>query len=400
MTIYEVRISATFSPSYFKKRSPVQSVCMAYILIGATIYTGKDILKDHVLVIEGSNIQAISGDKDAFSAEAVDCTDCIIAPGLIDLQIYGGGGVLFSDNPTPEALKAMADHIVQTGTTGFFVTLATNSMDIFRKAMQVVRENPHPAVLGLHFEGPYINPEKRGAHILQYIKKPQKEEVARLLQEAQGVLKMMTLAPEMCDPAVIHLLRDHGVVVSAGHSNATFEEAVKGYENGITTTTHLFNAMSPFHHRNTGLPGAAFLTPWVYSSIIPDGIHVDYHALIVARKMMGERLFLITDAVEETLSGAYIHVRKKDRFTLPDGTLSGSALTLLKGVQNCVAHAGIPLDEALRMASAYPARVIQADHLGQIEKGLPANLVIFNRDFTVKYVVLNGKMITPEKITP
>ena len=366
---------------------------MITAFFNANIFTGKEKISGKALLIEGDTIKGLASIEDIPSdAKKVDCDNCIIAPGLIDLQIYGAGNYLFSAKPTAQALKSMADSLVATGTTGFFPTLATNSMEIFREAIKVVKENPHPAVMGLHFEGPYINPLKRGAHIVQYIKRPEKKEVEDLLKEANGVLKMMTLAPEMCDPEIIKILKDNGVVISAGHSNATFDEAVKGFENGITTTTHLFNAMSPLHHRDTGLPGATFLTNNIYASIIADGIHVDFNALSISKKLMKERLFLITDAVVAAEEGAYIHVKQKDRFTLPDGTLSGSMLTLVQAVKNCVEQVGIPLDESLRMASTFPAQLIKANNIGKIEAGCKANLVIFTEDFQVKYSMLEGKM--------
>lgn len=366
---------------------------MLTAFINATIFTGKEKVSGKALLIEDGVIKGLE-DIESVPADAkrVDCKDCFIAPGLIDLQIYGGGGYLFSNKPSAIALKSMADSLVNSGTTGFFLTLATNSMEIFREAIKVVKENPHPAVMGLHFEGPYLNTVKRGAHLIQYIKRPEKKEVEELLKEADGVLKMMTLAPEMCDPEIIKLLKDNGVVVSAGHSNATFDEAVQGFENGITTATHLFNAMSSFHHRNTGLPGAIFLSKNVFASIIADGIHVDFNTLAISKKLMNERLFLITDAVEEVKEGAYVHVKQKDRFTLPDGTLSGSCLTLLQAVKNCVEKVGIPLDEALRMASTYPAQLIQEKNIGKIEVGSRANLVVFSKDFHMKYSVLDGRI--------
>lgn len=367
---------------------------MITAFINGTIYTANREITGKAILAEDDKIKEIT--DVTFIPEntkIVDCKNLVIAPGFIDLQIYGGGGYLFSNKPIPTALKSMTDGLLSSGTTGFYVTLATNSMEIFHEAIRVVKENPNPAVLGLHFEGPYLNPVKRGAHIKEYIKRPEKKEVEELLKAADGVLKIMTLAPEMCDPEIIKLLRDNGVVISAGHSNATFEEAVKGYERGITTTTHLFNAMSPIHHRDTGLPGAAFLSKKAYASIIADGIHVDYNTLKISKKMMGKRLFLITDAVEENKEGAYIHVKKNDRYTLPDGTLSGSKLTLLKAVQNCVEHAEIPLDEALRMASAYPAQVMGLSDREKIEPGLKANLTIFSKDYKPKYTVLNGEIV-------
>jgi N-acetylglucosamine-6-phosphate deacetylase len=364
---------------------------MMQAFLNATVYTGKEIIKNKVLLTEGDKIKGFVNELEIPSnAIKIDCQKAILSPGLIDLQIYGGGGHLFSNEPTKTALKSMIDGLLSTGTTGFLLTLATNSIFVFKEAIRIVRENPHPALLGLHFEGPYLNPVKRGAHIIEFIKRPEIEEVKDLLREAAGVLKMITLAPEMCSPEIIKLFNDHGVIVSAGHSNATFEEAKTGFENGVTTTTHLFNAMSAMHHRDTGLPGAAFLSENAYASIIADGIHVDYNTLTLSKKLMQERLFLITDAVEEVKEGAYIHVKQEDRFTLPDGTLSGSRLTLLKAVKNCVEHAGIPLDESLRMASTYPAQVIKRNDLGVIEPGAKANLAIFSQNFTPEFTVIEG----------
>ncbi|MEO8720014.1 MAG: N-acetylglucosamine-6-phosphate deacetylase [Ginsengibacter sp.] len=360
-----------------------------------TIYTSEEEISGKSLLIENDKIIGIvENEMIPGNAARIDCKNELIAPGLIDIQIYGAGGYLFSNKPSAESLEAMTNAILKSGTTGFYVTLATNSMPVFHEAIKVVKENPHPAVLGLHFEGPYLNPIKRGAHVLKYIKRPEMKEVKELLKDAEGVLKIMTLAPEMVDKEIIEILIDNGVVVSAGHSNATFDEAVKGYGNGIATTTHLFNAMSPIHHRDTGLPGDAYLTKHVYSSIIADGIHVDFNALKISKRMMQERLFLITDAVEENKEGAYIHVKKDDRFTLPDGTLSGSKLTLLKAVKNCTERAEIPLDEALRMGSTYPAQVMNLSDRGKIKEGLKANLTIFSKDFQPKYTVLNGEVIS------
>ena len=367
---------------------------MITAFVNGTIYTSKEKITGKSLVVEDDKIKTITEDgMIPENAKKIDCKNGIIAPGLIDLQIYGAGGYLFSNAPSALALQAMTDALLKVGTIGFYVTLATNSIEIFYEAIKVIKENPHPAVLGLHFEGPYLNPVKRGAHILKYIKRPEKKEVEGLLKAADGVLKIMTLAPEMCDPEIIKLLKDNGVVISAGHSNATFAEAVAGYENGITTTTHLFNAMSPIHHRDTGLPGAVYLSKDVYASIIADGIHVDFNALKISKKIMQERLFLITDAVEENKEGAYVHVKKEDRFTLPDGTLSGSKLTLLKAVRNCVEHAEIPVDEALRMASTYPAQVMSLSDRGKIEPGFKANLTIFSEDYQPEYTVLNGEIL-------
>ena len=353
---------------------------MLTALTRAVIYTGKEELKGKALLLDNGIVKGWTDEREIPSDFQITSQDGrFIAPGLLDLQIYGGGGVLFADDPSPSSLKTITNALIKTGTTGFLPTLATNEMSVFEKAVDTVRDHPHPAVPGLHLEGPYLNPVKRGAHIAACIKKPTVPEVKALLERAQGAIKMITLAPEMCDPAVIDLLLANNVIVSAGHSNATFAEGTAGFKRGIQTATHLFNAMSPFHHRDTGLPGAVYQSA-AYAGIIPDGIHVDYQTLSVSKKLMGDRLFIITDAVEAS-DGAYVHVFKGDRYTLPDGTLSGSALTLLKGVANCVQHVGIAPDEALRMASTYPARLIGQPERGLITPGQPAYLTIFDGQY-------------------
>ena len=360
---------------------------------GGKIFSGKLMAANKSLVVNNTIVKAIN-EKSVISenARVIDCNDCIIAPGLIDLQVYGGGGYLFSNNPSAISLVSMAESIVNSGTCKFLVTLATNSMDTFFTAIRIIKENPHPAVMGLHLEGPFINPLKKGAHLSKYIRTPLKKQVEALLKKADGTIKMITLAPEMCDPEIIQLLLSEKVVVSAGHSNATFQEANSGFKNGITTVTHLFNAMSSLHHRNTGLPGATFLSNNIFASIIADGIHVDYNTLRLSKKLLGDRLFLITDAVEENLKGDYIHLKKEDRFVLPDGTLSGSRLTLLQAVKNCVINAGISLEEALLMASLYPSRVIGDITLGSLEPGMNANLTIFDNNFNIKYTMVDGTL--------
>lgn len=365
---------------------------MLHALKASAIYTGDEKPSGKVIIIDNDTIKDVVDDKDIpGGAEIADYEDCVIAPGLIDLQIAGGGGYLFSENPSAEALEAMAESILKSGTTGFLIAVPTNSFDAYREMFEVLKSNPHPAVLGLHLEGPYINKERGGAHNRKFIRKADKKELRILLDEAGGVIKMMTLAPELCDREFIELLNDYGITVAAGHSNANFKEAMAGFGWGVRTSTHLFNAMTPFHHRDPGLPGATFLSENAYASIIADGIHVDYSVVSLAKKIMKERLFLVSDAVEAYAGGAYPHVRKDDRFTLPDGTLSGSRLSMLRAVRNCVEQAGIEPDEALRMASVYPARLMRSVNYGVIKVGYKANITVFDDHYSLKQVISNGR---------
>ncbi len=365
---------------------------MRTLFYNARFFTGTELVDEKVLITEGNRIAGFA-ERDSAPADAIriDCGGQLLIAGLIDLQIAGGGGYLFSASPTPDALAAITGSIVSTGTTGFLLALPTNTPDVYRTAFRTVSESDNPALLGLHMEGPFISHTRRGAHASELIIKPTGENVAALLREAGGTIRMMTVAPEVCTAEIIAMLRENGITVAAGHSNATFREASRGFEMGIETTTHLFNAMTPMHHRDPGLPGAAFISESACASIIADGIHADYAMVAIAKKVMKERLFLVSDAVEENDRGAYLHVRQHDRYTLPDGTLSGARLSMLDAVRNCINHAGIEKYEAIRMATLYPAQLIKATDRGVIKPGSRADLLIVDSEMRLKGICFNGK---------
>jgi len=365
---------------------------MRTLFYNGIFFTGTELVDKKVLITEGDRISGFA-DRDADPAGVIriDCGGHLVIPGLIDLQIAGGGGYLFSSNPTEEALVRIAESIVSTGTTGFLLALPTNAPAVYRAAFRTVQNSTHPALLGLHMEGPFISFARRGAHAPDLIQKPTPGNVSSMLEEAGGTIRMMTVAPETCPPEVISILRENGITVAAGHSNATFREASQGFEMGIETTTHLFNAMSPLHHRDPGLPGAAFISESACASIIADGIHVAYGMVAIAKKVMKDRLFLVSDAVEENDQGAYMHVKQKDRYTLPDGTLSGAKLTMLDAVRNCILHAGMDKYEAIRMATLYPARLIRAADRGGITPGSRADLLIIDSEMRLKGLCFKGQ---------
>jgi N-acetylglucosamine-6-phosphate deacetylase len=218
---------------------------------------------------------------------------------------------------------------------------------------------------------------------------PSLQQAKELLEYGKGVITMITLAPEVCGEEVIELVRSYGVIISAGHSNASYEEATTAFDSGITAATHLFNAMSPLQHRAPGMVGAIFNHSKVMASIVPDGYHVDFAAIEIAKKILKQRLFVITDAVTETTEGGYAHHLEGDRYE-SNGILSGSALTMAKSLRNLVDHVGIELDEALRMVSLYPAQVMgKDDSMGKIEKGYDANLVMLDEALEVKSLIGN-----------
>jgi N-acetylglucosamine-6-phosphate deacetylase len=360
--------------------------------VNGIIYTGDECITDKSVITEnGIVVDIVPADEVSGDYKPVDLKGANLAPAFIDMQIYGGNGKMFSQDLSTESLQSTYEYCLSGGATHFMITMATNTIQIFLKGIELVKkywEEGGKGVLGLHLEGPYINPIKKGAHVESCIKKPTREEVKMLLREGKGVVKMMTLAPEQCDMEIIELLMKNDVIVSAGHTNATYHQGIDGFNNGIPAATHLFNAMSPFQSREPGMVGAIYDHDKVTSSVVCDGVHVDFAAIRISKQIMKERLFYITDAVAEVKEGAYQHIFRGDRYTLPDGTLSGSSLTMMKCVENGVKRVGIPLEESLRMASTHPARLLPANaKLGKIAKGYNSNFVVFNDAFEVMQVL-------------
>ncbi len=352
------------------------------------IYTGEQILHNHAILTRDGFIEKIVSQWEIpADYQRIDVRGKNIAPSFIDLQIYGGNGKLFSEDTSIAAIQATYEYCLNGGAANFMITMATNSIKKFLGGMEMVKaywEQGGKGLLGLHLEGPYLNPVKKGAHVERHLKTPTVEEVQMLLDKGEGIFKMMTLAPECCDDAVIDLLLKNDILVSAGHSNAVYSEGMRAFNNGILTATHLFNAMSPFQSRAPGMVGAIYDHPEAMASLVCDGVHVDFASVRISKRIMKNRLFFITDAVAETSSGEYQHVYKGDRYTLPDGTLSGSSLTMMKCVKNAVEHVGIDLEEALRMASLYPAKLLGNNcKLGKIEKGFEASFVVFDEKFEI-----------------
>jgi len=358
----------------------------ARILTGDTFEDGKAVLTDMGIITDIVDASVIPG-----GYEQIDLDGLNMAPALIDLQIYGGNGKMFSDDSSIASLEAIYEYSLQGGASHFMVTMATNSMDKFLRGIDAVRsywQAGGKGLLGLHLEGPYLNPVKKGAHLEKFIKPPTMDEVKMLLETGGDVIKMITIAPEVCSEEIICYLVEHIAIVSAGHTNATYQQAQIGFGLGIPAATHLFNAMSGLQHRQPGMVGAVFNDANVMSSIVCDGIHVDFAAVRIAKRLMQERLFYITDAVAASDGLDYQHILAGDRYTLPDGTLSGSALTMMQCVKNGIEKVGIAPEESLRMASEYPGSLLRGDtYLGRIAVDYAANFVVFNDDYNVVQVI-------------
>ncbi|MBQ0533066.1 N-acetylglucosamine-6-phosphate deacetylase [Providencia huaxiensis] len=380
-----------------------------YALTNCIIYTGHERLDNHAVIIDGEIIKDVCPVSEVPSdIPQHDLQGATISAGFIDLQVNGCGGVQFNDNKENVTLKnldIMQKANERTGCTSYLPTLITCSDELMKHGIEVMTEylkDHKNQALGLHLEGPYINVIKKGTHNPEFIRQPSGQMIDYLAAHADAITKI-TLAPEMVELDYIHQLKDSGIVISAGHSNATYEEAKLGFKAGIRFSTHLFNAMPYISGRGPGLVGAIYDTPEVYAGIIADGLHVQWANIRNSKHLKGDKLILVTDATApagiDPQTGEMDHfifagktIYYRDGLCVDEnGTLSGSSLTMIEAVRNSVEYVGIPLDETLRMATLYPARAIGVDEtLGSIAPGKIANLTAFNHDFDVLATYVNG----------
>jgi N-acetylglucosamine-6-phosphate deacetylase len=348
-------------------------------IVTAKLFTGHTWLQDVAISVKDGTIQAINPASGSRRDAAV------VAPAFVDLQIYGANSRLLSVYPVAETVEAIAEYSRRGGATHFQATVETQTEEVVRACVDAVREywrRGGKGCWGLHVEGPWINKQKKGVHGEHIIHSPTLEEARRWMEYGKGVITMVTLAPEVCLPEVIDLIQSYGVVVSAGHSDATYDEATAAFNRGVRAATHLYNAMRNFSHRGTsGIVEAIFDHPGVVTSVIPDGLHVSYPALRTACKVLKGRIFAITDAVTETSQLPYPHKLVGDHYEA-NGTFSGSALTMALAVRNLVRHAGIDEGEALQMASLLPHRVMGREG-GTLYPGAPADLVVLDEEWNV-----------------
>ena len=361
--------------------------------IAGTIYTGTDTLRHHAILVNEGKIESLvpaimipaDYEKESFA------DDASLAPAFIDLQLYGAHNRLLSLYPDALTVTEIVRYSKEGGATWCMPTVATNTYDTIFKCIDAIKDywqQGGKGVLGLHIEGPWISQTYKGAHNPDWIFSPTVEQAKQLLEYGKGVIKMITLAPEVCSAEVVKTVQSYDVIISAGHSNLTYEDATKLFtDDVIDTVTHLYNAMSPLHHRKPGLVGAVLNHSVVKAAIIPDGLHVAFPAVRIAKKLLGERLFAITDSVPETTEGWYKHKFEGDHYT-SNGILSGSALTMHKAFVNLVKEVGISIEESLRMCSLYPARVVmQSDEIALLKKGYPADLVALDKDLNLLTVI-------------
>lgn len=381
-----------------------------YALTNCILHTGHQDLTHHALLIEGETIVDVIPEAQlAVGVSVIDLTGKHVAPGFIDLQLNGCGGVMFNDAITVETLDTMHRTNLKSGTTSYLPTLITSPDQDMLRAIDLVTEyrkhSPHN-VLGLHLEGPYLNPKRKGIHNEAYIRKPNRVMIEKIAGAGSDVVKLITLAPEQVEVNEIRLLANQGIVVSAGHTDATFEQAICGFEAGVRMVTHLFNAMSPWLGRSPGMVGAVLSRADVYAGIIADGYHTHFASIALAQKLKQDKLILVTDAtppvgteMSSFVIGGHEVFYKDGKCVSADGTLGGSALTLIEAVANSVRYLNLPLAEGLRMASLYPAQAIGVDQrLGRIAPDYVANLAIFDNEFQMAGVVDRGKYFNPQAL--
>lgn len=356
-----------------------------HCLTGARILAPDGWLDSHTLVLEGPVIAAIVPDDRAPAVPRTRLDGGSLVPGFIDVQVNGGGGVLFNDAPTVESIATIGQAHRRFGTTGFLPTLISDTVEAVATAIAAVDraiEAGVPGVLGIHLEGPFLNADKRGIHDARRFRTIDQNAIDLLSSLTSGVT-MVTLAPELAPPGVIAELARRGVVVMAGHSMATYEAIADAKRAGLAGVTHLFNAMTQLESRTPGVVGAA-LDLRLFAGIIADGHHVHAASMRLAYSILGaDRLVLVTDAMPTVGSTA-------DRFTLGEtdivehdgalrsaaGTLAGSTLDMALAVRNCVSLLNIPLADACRMAALAPATLLEmAQTRGVLAPGMAADLV-------------------------
>lgn len=368
---------------------------MITALINGHVLRAGALRDGEAVLLDGERIAAIVP-VDEVPAAAVrhDLRGATLLPGFIDTQVNGGGGVLFNESPTVDGIAAIGAAHRRYGTTGFLPTLISDDLDIIRHAVAAVDaaiEQGVPGVLGIHIEGPFLNVERRGIHRADKIRTLDDEGLAVLTSLQRG-RTLVTLAPERTTPATIRRLVDAGVIVAAGHSNATYEQSIAAVEAGATGITHLFNAMSPLTSRAPGLTGAALGRPELICGIIVDGHHVSPATLGIAlRCKPPEQLMLVTDAMpsvgnhsaEFMLQGRHIRVIDgvcRDE----DGTIAGSHLDMAAALANSMTMLGASIETASCMASHAPAAFLGLDDgLGAIAPGYRADLVALDDAFGV-----------------
>ena len=377
---------------------------MKQALLGSQIFCGERFYDDHALLVEGKSIVDIvdkNNTPDNFNKIELD--QGILAPGFIDLQVNGGGGVLFNNSPNKESLNTIIKAHQFFGTTSIMPTVISDSLEVLEQCIKTVTEEikNNSSLLGIHIEGPFFNTKYRGVHQKQYISTINSDYL-NLFESLRGFPVMLTLAPECISSQQLKHLTSLGIKTLAGHSDATYDELDDAIKNGLDGFTHLFNAMGQISAREPGVVGSALHFENTFASIIVDLHHVHPSLIQLAYQLKPKgKLFFISDSMATINHGKpsfelYDEVVNESdgRLVNSEGKLAGSSITQIDAVKNVYQKCNIPLNQALAMASRYPAEYLGIEnHLGSLKPGYRADLVHFDSNFKVHNVWVSGKQI-------
>ena len=375
---------------------------MRTVLINGRVLVGDTLRDDVAVVVEGGRIAALAEAGALPDGERFDLKGRRLLPGFIDVQVNGGGGVLFNDAPTVEGLAAIAGVHRRFGATGILPTLISDDLEVIDRAMRAVEaaiDQGVPGILGIHVEGPFLSAQRRGIHSLDRLRDLDEEGLALITSLTRGKT-LVTVAPEAATPRMIARMAAAGVVVSIGHTNATYDEAREALAHGAAGVTHLFNAMSQLGNREPGVVGAALENPDCWCGLIVDGRHVHDASLRIAlRAHPLDRFMLVTDAMPSvglTDKSFLLHGRRitvRDGVCMDeDGVLAGADLDMASAVRNSMERLGLTLAQAAHMASGAPAAFLGlADTHGRIAPGFTADLVLLDDDGRADAVWVRGR---------
>ena len=380
---------------------------MKQALLGSQIFCGERFYDDHALLLDGKSIVDIvhkNNIPDNFNKIELD--QGILAPGFIDLQVNGGGGVLFNNSPNKESLNTIIKAHQFFGTTSIMPTVISDSLEVLEQCIKTVTEEikNNSSLLGIHIEGPFFNTKYRGVHQKQYISTINSDYL-NLFESLRGFPVMLTLAPECISSQQLKHLTSLGIKTLAGHSDATYDELDDAINNGLDGFTHLFNAMGQISAREPGVVGSALHFENTFASIIVDLHHVHPSLIQLAYQLKPKgKLFFISDSMATINHGKpsfelYDEVVNESdgRLVNSEGKLAGSSITQIDAVKNAYQKCNIPLNQALAMASRYPAEYLGiANHWGSLKPGYRADLVHFDSNFKVHNAWVSGKQINRE----
>jgi N-acetylglucosamine-6-phosphate deacetylase len=376
------------------------------VLANARVVTVRRVLDPGWLIVEGTQIAGVgAGDPPAADGELHDLGGRYVLPGFVDLHMHGGGGAQITTDDPDEIMTAIAFH-QRHGTTRTLASLVTDQVDRMAAAVRTIADIVHGTsdgpIVGVHLEGPFLNPSKRGSHHREHLLPPDTSVLRYLLDSGAGTVRVVTLAPEL--PGGMDLVRDvvhAGVVAAVGHTEATFDQARDAFAAGARLATHVFNAMREFHHRDPGPAGAALADDTVTCELINDGFHVHDEAVRIATAAAGpDRIAFITDATPAAgMANGDFHLgpvpifARDGKVTLADGTLAGSTLTMDAAVRHAVRCGGMPLNHAAIAAATTPAGVLGIAHrTGSLQPGKDADLVVLTSELTVETTIARGRI--------